>query len=70
MDVTIKPVNERLIEHNEGLSFYTIAFKPWQLVYYETFYCKLCADKREKFLKSGIGFKFRKIIIENFEKLK
>lgn len=36
---------------------------------YENFYCKLCADKREQFLKSGFGYRFRKIIIQHYEKL-
>jgi putative endonuclease len=67
---TIKTVTERLNEHNLGLSPYTKAFKPWKLIYYETFYCDSCADKREQFLKSGVGFRFRKIILENHDKLK
>lgn len=67
---TIKPVQVRVSEHNDGLSPFTKAFKPWRLVYYETFYCELCADKREQFLKSGLGFRFRKIILENYMKLR
>jgi len=67
---TIKPVQDRVKEHNAGLSQYTKAYKPWKLLYYETFYCDLCADKREKFLKSGLGFRFRKIIYDNYAKLK
>jgi len=68
--LTIKDMKARLREHNNGLSKYTTAFKPWKLVYFENFYCRTCAEKREKFLKSGIGYRFRKIILENFEKLK
>ncbi len=63
---TIKRVQDRLQEHNEGLTQSTKAYRPWKLLYYETFYCKLCAEKREKLLKSGIGFRFRKMILENF----
>ena len=67
---TIKPINQRLEEHNKGLSTYSKAFKPWKLIYYETFHCDVCADKREQFLKSGIGFRFRKVIVENQDKLR
>jgi len=67
---TIKPIEVRLKEHNDGLSQYTKKEKPWEMIYFENFYCKLCADKREQFLKSGIGFRFRKIILENYSKLK
>jgi len=67
---TIKPIETRLEEHNSGLSQFTKAFMPWELIYYETFHCELCADKREMFLKSGIGFRFRKVILENYKKLK
>ena len=66
---TIKPVNERLKEHNSGLSRSTKPFIPWKLLYYEQFYCSLCADKREQYLKSGRGYRLRKIIINNQEKL-
>ena len=68
--LTVKKPTERLREHNEGKSRYTKAFAPWKLVYYELFYCKLCAEKREKFLKSGFGYKFRKMIIEHKDELK
>lgn len=68
--LTIKEVEERLAEHNQGLSTYTKTDKPWELVYYELFYCKLCAEKREQFLKSGLGYKFKKFILENYCKEK
>ena len=63
---TIKNVTERLKEHNDGLSRYTKTYRPWKLVYFEQFYCKTCTDKREMFLKSGLGFRFRKIIMEHY----
>jgi len=65
--VTIKEPADRVKEHNDGLSQSTKAFRPWKLVYYETFYCELCASKRERFLKSGFGFKLRKILLDNFK---
>ncbi len=68
--LTVKPIEDRLREHNEGLSTYTKTFRPWKILYFETFYCRTCAEKREIFLKSGIGYKFRKLIAENYSKLK
>ena len=67
---TIKPLGIRLKEHNQGLSPYTKTFIPWKLVYFETFYCDTCADKREQFLKSGLGYRLRKILVDNYDKLK
>ncbi len=67
--LTIKQVKDRLKEHNEGLSKSTKHDKPWELIYFENFYCKLCSDKREQFLKSGFGCRFRKLILDNYSKL-
>jgi putative endonuclease len=66
---TIKPIEVRVAEHNTGLSRSTKSFMPWELIYYENFYCQNCTDKREKFLKSGLGYRLRKIILENYKKL-
>ncbi len=66
--MTIKEIDIRLSEHNNGLSRYTKSFRPWKLVYFETFYCKLCAEKREIFLKSGVGYGYRQLILENYSK--
>lgn len=65
--MTNQEINERLKQHNNGESQFTKAYRPWVLIYFETFYCKLCADKREQFLKSGVGYRIRKIILENFK---
>ena len=67
--LTIKPINERLREHNEGLSYWTKRYKPWRLIYYEKFYCKNCAEYREGFLKSGMGRKIRDLIVNHFRKI-
>jgi len=67
--LTIKDVNDRLSEHNKGLSQYTKTDLPWKVIYFETFYCKLCAEKREQFLKSGFGYRLRKILLANAGKL-
>lgn len=64
--LTTKGVDKRLDEHNLGKSKYTKTFTPWKLVYYENFYCKLCAEKREIFLKSGFGYRLRKLLLEKY----
>ena len=66
---TSKPLEVRLKEHNDGLSRYTKTDRPWELIYYENFSCETCADKREIFLKSGFGFRLRKIILANYKEL-
>ncbi len=67
--LTIKEVKLRLAEHNNGLSQSTKHDAPWKVIYYEQFFCKLCADKREQFLKSGVGYKFRKLILKHQNEL-
>ena len=57
---------ERLREHNIGSNKWTRSNGPFKLVYYEKFVCKTDAILREKFLKSGQGYKLKKLIIENF----
>ena len=64
--LTIKGVLNRLTEHNSGESKSTKPFIPWELVYFENFYCKTCAERREKFLKSGFGYRLRKLILNNY----
>jgi len=64
--MTIRSIKARLDEHNEGLSRYTKTDKPWRLIYFETFYCKMCAEKREEFLKSGFGYKFRLFLLKSY----
>jgi putative endonuclease len=45
-------LEERLQRHNQGISAYTKAKRPWTLLYSETFDTKVAAAKREKDLKS------------------
>ena len=68
--LTIKPLKNRLEEHNVGLTKSTKYDKPWEVIYYEQFYCKICADKREQFLKSGFGYRFRKLLLRHKDELK
>jgi putative endonuclease len=67
--LTIKDISFRLKEHNGGLSRFTKSNRPWKIIYFENFYCKLCADKREQFFKSGFGYRLRKLIFDNYDKV-
>jgi putative endonuclease len=55
-------VKERLKEHNAGSVTSTKPKRPWQLMYTESFTTRLEARKREKYLKSAAGRRFRKEI--------
>jgi len=44
-------LQQRMIEHNAGKSNYTNRYKPWSLVYYESYRSKNDAQEREKQLK-------------------
>jgi putative endonuclease len=49
-------LNDRLISHNEkAQKGWTIKFRPWRILCYETFSTKTEAMKREKELKSSRG---------------
>jgi len=63
---TGKKPQERLIEHNSGGNNWTRTNKPFELIYWEKFFCKKDALFREKFFKSGQGKKLRKIIVKYF----
>ena len=63
--MTSKNVNSRLEEHNLGSNTWTRQNRPFKLKYYESFICKEDAINREKFFKSGVGKKIKKILLEN-----
>ena len=54
---------ERLKDHNLGSNKWTKQNGPFELLYYERYYCKKDAFQREIFYKSGFGRKIRDIII-------
>ncbi len=56
-------VEEGLEEHNTGRVNSTKSKRPWQLVYTESFTARLEARKREKYLNSAAGRRFRKQIM-------
>ncbi len=51
-------IEQRLLSHNElGTKGYTLRYRPWKLIYTESFLLKSDAMKREKQLKSAKGLK-------------
>jgi len=53
-------VDKRMVEHNSGKTKSTKAFVPWHLVHIEAYSSKVEARKREKYLKSAAGRRWRK----------
>jgi len=63
---TSKDVKERLQEHNNGYNKWSKSYRPFKIVYYETYVCKTDAIRREQFFKSGQGKKLKNIILKYF----
>jgi predicted GIY-YIG superfamily endonuclease len=61
--MTEKHPNERLKEHNYGLTKWAKENRPFYMIYFEEYFCKTDACKRENFYKNGIGRKIRNAII-------
>lgn len=55
-----KDINIRLKQHNSGKTKSTKPYKPWKLLFFETYSSKIEAIKREKFLKTGKGREYIK----------
>jgi putative endonuclease len=55
-----KDINIRLKQHNSGKTKSTKPYKPWKLLFFETYSSKNEAIKREKFLKTGKGREYIK----------
>ena len=53
-------IQRRLAEHNNGENKSTKAYKPFTLIYSETYASRKEARIREKYLKSGVGKQFLK----------
>jgi putative endonuclease len=51
-------IDKRLNEHNSGKTKSTKGYKPWKLVYFETFETRDEAVLREKYFKTGSGREF------------
>jgi putative endonuclease len=53
-------LQRRIKEHNIGKTKSTRFYKPWKIVFVESFPGRKEAREREKYLKSGIGREFIK----------
>ncbi|MBP9761148.1 MAG: GIY-YIG nuclease family protein [Candidatus Magasanikbacteria bacterium] len=53
-------LKKRLSYHNAGINQSTKRYRPWKIIYAEAYLTKKDALGREKFLKSGSGWKFLK----------
>jgi putative endonuclease len=53
-------LQRRIAEHNNGYERTTKPYKPFKLIYQETFSSRPLARAREKWLKSGVGKEFLK----------
>ena len=62
-------IEKRVKEHNSGKTKSTKGYKPWKLVYFETFETRIEAVLREKHFKSGSGREFLKEIIKKIKAL-
>lgn len=51
-------VDERVKQHNQGLSNHTSKYRPWQLVWFGAFVSKARAEAFERYLKTGSGHAF------------
>lgn len=56
-------LERRFTEHNQGKENTTRPYKPYKLLYSETYSTRPEAREREKYLKSGIGKDFLKRIL-------
>ena len=59
-------LERRLLEHNEGNTKSTRPFRPWKLIYSESFESKSEAMRREWFLKHAKGRKEKLEIIKKY----
>lgn len=61
---TDKDPNIGVKEHNQSSNQWTKNNKPFKLIYYENFDCKIDSLKRERFYKTGIGKKIKIAIVK------
>ena len=58
-----KDINKRLNDHKRGWSKYTKKKGNWELLFTEEYSTRTEAIKRERYLKSGVGRKYIKEVI-------
>ena len=59
-------LKKRFAEHNSGNNISTKPFRPYILIFYESFINKKDAIAREQYLKSGWGFRTIKKMLKNY----
>ena len=59
-------LKRRLVEHNNHKNISTAEGHQWKLIYCETYVNKMDALGREKFLKSGSGWRFIKKQVSHY----
>jgi len=57
---------KRIKSHNKGENTFTKKKRPWKVIYLEGYLDKKDAIGREKFLKSGAGWRFLKKQMKNY----
>ncbi|HQT82649.1 MAG TPA: GIY-YIG nuclease family protein [Candidatus Paceibacterota bacterium] len=63
-----RDVDERLSMHNYGSTRSTKPYRPWVIIYTESFPTKSAAEKREWFLKHPLGWLEKKRIIAQYDR--
>ncbi|HBB37557.1 MAG TPA: hypothetical protein DEP63_03640 [Candidatus Magasanikbacteria bacterium] len=61
-------IAQRIVQHNQGLVSSTKKLCPWKIIYLEIYTNKQDALGRERFLKSGSGWKFLKKQLSHYFK--
>jgi len=59
-------LKKRFAEHNAGHNLSTKPFRPYKLIFYESFLNIKDAKAREEYLKSGWGFRTIKKMLKNY----
>jgi len=66
--ITEKEPQIRCQEHNNGTTRWTRQNGPFRLIYFEEYFCKTDAIRRENFYKMGFGKRIRNAIIREVTK--
>ena len=56
-------LDKRLEQHNSGMTFSTRPYRPFKIVYFESFEFEVDAIRREKYFKSAAGRRFLKKVL-------
>ena len=59
-------LKRRITEHNAGQNIATIAYRPWDLIFYEAYVNREDARRREKYLKTTQGRRTIKLMLRSY----